>query len=630
MCGITGIWSVTGEPIDKQLIAHMNQQQLHRGPDDQGVYVAAGIGLGNCRLAIIDLSPAGHQPMSNEDGSIWITFNGEIYNFQTLRAEIEQRGHCLKSRTDTEVIIHLYEEYGEEFLRYLRGMFALAIWDSREQQLLLARDRLGKKPLYYFYDGQRLVFASEIKAVLADPAVPRRVRLEALPAYLTYGYVPTPDTLFADIQRMPPGHLLLVRPGDLQVRRYTDGDVARPQLPPAGYNEADYIQEIRRLFREAVALRMITDVPLGAFLSGGLDSTAIVAVMSELNSQPVKTFAIGFADEPSYNELEYARLAARHYDTDHHEFVVRAEALDLAPRLVQHYGEPFADSSAIPTYLVAQFTRQHVTVALSGDGGDELFAGYERFAAARLAQAYRRVPAWIRRLIALTLDRLPESTAYHDVTRRGRRFTHGAEQSLLAGYLSWVSIFNSELRTRVLNHKLNPDLVPDYQAIWDAAGGDEIARLLYLNIHTYLPDDLLVKADRTSMANSLEVRSPFLDQELVRFAAAIPSTFKLKGTTTKYILKQAFADLVPPEILHRPKHGFGVPVGRWFRTSWRDYLRETLLSPRALQRGYFSEAGLRWLIDQHLSGKRDFGHALWALLTLELWHQAFIDDNTIN
>lgn len=626
MCGITGVWSRTGEPIDQQLIACMNQQQIHRGPDDQGVYASTGIGLGNCRLAIIDLSPAGHQPMSNEDGSIWIAFNGEIYNFQTLRAQMEQRGHSLKSRSDTEVIIHLYEEYGEEFLSYLRGMFALAIWDSRKQQLLLARDRLGKKPLYYFFNGQRLVFGSEIKAVLADPTVPRRVRLNALPTYLTYGYVPTPETLFTDIQRLPAGHILLAQSNGLKIYSYTDSDVAHPLAPPSSYSEADYIREIRRLFREAVALRMITDVPLGAFLSGGLDSTAVVAVMSELSSQPVKTFAMGFADEPSYNELDYARLAARHYGTDHHEFVVQADALDLAPRLVQHYGEPFADSSAIPTYLVAQFTHQHVTVALSGDGGDELFAGYERFAAARLAQTYRRVPAPIRRLIASILDHLPESTAYRDIVRRSRRFTHGAEQSLLAGYLSWVSIFNQELRTGLLNHSLHPNQVPDYRVYWDTIAGDDLARLLYLNIQTYLVDDLLVKADRTSMAASLEVRSPFLDQELVRFAAAIPSQLKLKGTTTKHILKQAFADVVPAEILHRPKHGFGVPVGRWFRTSWRDYLQETLLSPRALQRGYFSIDGLRGLIDQHLSGQRDLGHALWTLLTLELWHQAFIDE----
>ncbi|MEW5957100.1 MAG: asparagine synthase (glutamine-hydrolyzing) [Chloroflexota bacterium] len=627
MCGITGIWNKAGEPVEERLVARMNRQQLHRGPDDQGVYVAAGIGLGNCRLAIIDLSPAGHQPMSNEDGSIWIAFNGEIYNFQTLRTELERRGHRLVSRTDTEVIIHLYEEYGEEFLRHLRGMFALAIWDSRRQQLLLARDRLGKKPLHYFYNGQRLVFASEIEALLADPLVPRRVRVEAIPAYLTYGYAPTPDTLFADIQRLPPGHRLMVGPTGLSIRPYADSDVARPQPAPPGYGEADYIQEIRRLFREAVALRMITDVPLGAFLSGGLDSTAVVAVMSELSSQPVKTFAIGFSDEPSFNELEYARLAAQRYGADHHEFVVRAEALDLVPRLVRHYGEPFADSSAIPTYLVSHFTRQHVTVALSGDGGDELFAGYERFAAARLIQIYRRVPTWARRLVSLALDRLPESTAYRDLVRRGRRFTYGAEQSVLAGYLSWVSIFNEELRRSVLNHTLSSGRVPDYGDCWDGVMGDDLARLLYLNIQTYLPDDLLVKADRTSMANSLEVRSPFLDQELVRFAATIPSQLKLKGMATKYILKRALADWVPSEILHRSKHGFGVPVGRWFRTSWRDYMQETLLSKRARQRGYFSEPGLRRLIDQHLAGQRDFGHALWTLLTLELWHQIFIDED---
>jgi asparagine synthase (glutamine-hydrolysing) len=614
MCGICGYINLNGKPTDQEIVERMNQTLVHRGPDDAGV--------------VIDLA-GGRQPMSNEDSSVWVICNGEIYNFRTLRAELEQRGHQLTSYSDTEVITHLYEEYGNEFLRHLRGMFALAIWDSRQQRLLLARDRVGKKPLFYFHDGRQFIFASEIKAILAHPAVTRRVRVEAIPAYLTYGYVPTPDTLFANIQRLPPGHLLTVDAQGLRVRPYTDSDVARPRPAPVGYGQQDYVREVRRLFREAVALRMISDVPLGAFLSGGLDSTAVVAVMSELSAEPVKTFAIGFADEPSFNELEYARLAAQRYGTDHYEFVVQAEAWDLIPKLVWHHDEPFADSSAIPTYLVAQLTRQHVTVALSGDGGDELFAGYERFAAARLVQRYRRVPGWIRRLVLSTLDFLPESTAYRDVVRRARRFAQGAELPLLEGYLGWVSIFSDELRDQILDRTLEFTSISDYHQYWDDVAGDDIARLLYLNIQTYLLDDLLVKADRASMANSLEVRSPFLDSELVRFAATIPSELKLKGTTTKHILKQAFADLVSPEIVHRPKHGFGVPVGRWFRTSWRDYIQEMLLSPRALQRGYFAEEGLRWLIDQHVSGRRDFGHALWTLLTLELWHQSFIDGEAV-
>jgi asparagine synthase (glutamine-hydrolysing) len=628
MCGICGYINLNGHPAGREIVERMNRVLVHRGPDDAGVLIDDLIALAMRRLAVIDLA-GGRQPMSNEDGSVWVICNGEIYNFQTLRAEMEQRGHQLASYSDTEVIIHLYEEYGQEFPRHLRGMFALAIWDSRQQRLLLARDRVGKKPLFYFHDGQQFIFASEIKAILVHPAVPRRVRVEAVPAYLTYGYVPTPDTLFADIQRLPPGHLLTVDAQGLRVRPYTDSDVARPQPAPVGYDQQDYVREIRGLFREAVALRMISDVPLGAFLSGGLDSTAVVAVMSELSTEPVKSFAIGFADEPSFNELEYARLVARRYGADHHEFVVQAEAWDLIPKLVWHYDEPFADSSAIPTYLVSQLTRQHVTVALSGDGGDELFAGYERFAAARLAQRYCRLPGWIRRLVSSTLDFLPESTAYRDLVRRARRFARGAALPLLEGYLGWVSIFSDELRDQILLQTSELAPVPDYRQYWDDVEGDDIARLLYLNIQTYLLDDLLVKADRTSMANSLEVRSPFLDSELVRFAATIPSELKLKGTTTKHILKQAFADLVPPEIVHRPKHGFGVPVGRWFRTSWRDYIQEILLSPRALQRGYFDEGGLRWLIDQHLSGQRDFGHALWTLLTLELWHQNFIDGEII-
>jgi asparagine synthase (glutamine-hydrolysing) len=637
MCGISGWFQINSKIATKDStssIESMTAAIAHRGPDDRGAVVFNDATLGMTRLSIIDLM-GGHQPIANENEDCCIVFNGEIYNFLDLRTELKAKGYRFRTRSDTEVVLRAYEEWGDDCLQRLRGMFALAIYDSRSgnsgsvdcvgktPRLFLARDRVGKKPLYYYRDKNRIIFGSEIKAILAHPLVHRRVCRNILPLYLTYGYVPEPYTFFEEIYELAPGHKLVVEGGEITIEQYW-------KLPPQGVDielsEKQYIERLRELFEDAVMARLVSDVPLGAFLSGGVDSAAVVAFMTRSMNQPVKTFAIGFADEASFNELEYSRAVAKEFRSDHHEFLVSPDAIDLLPKLVWHYDQPFADSSAIPSYLVAQMAREHVKVTLTGDGGDELFAGYERFAAAQLAENYSRTPHFLQNIAKRLLGSLPESTSYRNFVRRARRFVDSAALPLNERYLHWVGIFSSELISDLLVDRSDFNPVAHFQTYFDSGQEtDLIGELLSVNMKTYLPGDLLVKTDRMTMANSLEARCPFLDQHLAEFAAGIPSKLKLKGMTTKYILKRALQGIVPDEIIHRKKHGFGVPVGRWFRTNLKRYLHETLLSPEALQRGYFHESPLRRLINEHQSGKRDHGHRLWALLTLEIWHRIFID-----
>ena len=605
----------------------------HRGPDDWGAAHFRDAALAMTRLSIIDLE-GGHQPMTNDRKDCSIVFNGEIYNFLDLRKELQAKGHRFKTHSDTEVVLRAYEEWGDDCLDRLRGMFTLAIYDSRvavngstrrvgsSSRLLLARDRVGKKPLYYYRDENRIIFGSEIKAILVHPAVERAVRRSSLPLYLTYGYVPAPYTFFENIYELAPGHKLVVQHGNVAIEQYWHLPV---QSVDRELSEKQYIGRLRELFEEAVRVRLVSDVPLGAFLSGGIDSAAVVAFMSRMMNEPVKTFSIGFTDEPSFNELEHARKVAGTFNTDHHEFLVTADAIDLLPQLVWHYDQPFADSSAIPSFLVARMTREHVKVALTGDGSDELFAGYERFAAARLAETYRRLPRLLQISMKQLFASMPEATTYNSFVRRARRFVDSAALPLTERYLNWVGIFSPSLINELLADESDSDPISHFQSYFDPSYDDSIGQLLTVNMKTYLPGDLLVKTDRMTMANSLEARCPFLDQELLQFAAGIPSKLKLKGTTAKYILKQALTGILPNEIIRRKKHGFGVPVGRWFRNSLKRYLHETLLNPEALQRGYFDESSLRRLIEEHQSGKRDHGHRLWALLTLEIWHRLFID-----
>jgi asparagine synthase (glutamine-hydrolysing) len=641
MCGICGVLHFDNSPVDSTALSRMVETIRHRGPDDSGTWVDGGVGLGNTRLAIIDLSPAGHQPLSNETGEVWIAFNGEIYNFQSLRPEVESRGHTFRSRTDTETIVHLFEDRGIECLQSLRGMFALALWDGRKREMWLARDRLGKKPLYYFADGQRLIFGSEIKCILAYPDVPRTLNRRVLPLYLAYGYIPAPETIYAGIRMLRPGYWLRVSTGQIEERAYWEVPIPTPVAPRQERGEAEWAEALLDQLREAVRLRLISDVPLGAFLSGGLDSSAVVALMAEAASGPVKTFAMGFAGEPSYDETAHARIVAGHLATDHHEFIVEPQTVDLVAQLAWHLDQPFGDSSIIPTYLVSKLAREHVTVALTGDGGDELFAGYERFHAAQLARRYRVVPAFAHRGLMAVARRLPQGTGYHDLGRRVLRFVSRARLPLPEQYLGWVGVMAPELVDElmgIVGAGLAPapvwagarpaptSVVSHYESYFRVNNGrDPLPALLDVNLRTYLPDDLLIKADRMSMAASLEARSPFLDHVLVEFASAMPVDLKLRNGVGKYILKRALAGKLPEEILNRKKHGFGMPIGKWFRTTLREYLTDTLLSPRAAQRGLLDPPTVRRMVNDHLSGGRDYGFALWTLMMLEVWAQQNLD-----
>ncbi|MBI5958783.1 MAG: asparagine synthase (glutamine-hydrolyzing) [Chloroflexi bacterium] len=630
MCGLCGILNLDGSPADREILHAMNDTLIHRGPDQGAEVLIWQCGLANRRLAILDLSPDAALPMRSTDGHITLAYNGEIYNYPELRRTLEADGYIFRTGADTEAVIALYQRYGVNFLDHLRGMFGLALWDDQRQMLLLARDRLGKKPLYYYKNNHRLIFGSEIKALLRHPDVPRVPARSLTPLVLAYGYVPAPLTFFEDIRMLPPGHVLTCRNGIITTRAYWTPPSAAGAEPDA--SEEDYLEELRATLEEAVRLRLLSDVPLGAFLSGGLDSSLIVAYMARHTAGRVKTFSIGFTGEESFDETAYARRVADLFDTDHHEFIVEPDAIDLLPFLVWHHDQPFADSSAIPTYLVSQYTREHVTVALTGDGSDELFAGYERFYAANLAEDYRRLPGFVRQGMKTVTDLLPEATSYRGIAQRARRFVSGGTLPPAEAYFSWVRLFDDEQIEMLCVDEMEDSPSAHFQSVFDLHAVDQrrdlTAQLLDVNLTTYLPDDLLIKMDRSSMAASLEARAPFLDHKLLELAACIPSNLKLNGKTTKHILKQAATGVLPDEIIHRPKHGFGVPVGRWFRDNLETYTRDLLLDPQALGRGYFHEGVVRQLLDEHSSGKRNHGQRIWTLLTFEWWHRLFIDPST--
>lgn len=628
MCGITGkLHFDLNHPVDPALIHRLNGVLLHRGPDDEGVWTGGQIGLGQRRLAIIDLSPTGHQPMSNEDGTIWLTFNGEIYNHPQLRVELEQRGHRYRGGSDTETILHLYEEYGRDCVKQLRGMFAFALWDAKRQALLLARDRFGKKPLLYSVLPDGLVFASELKALLQDEQVPLAVDERALHHYLSLGYVPGAQTALRQICKLPPASTLLWQNGQLSIERYW----SLPYQPKLTISEDEAAEQTLALLREATRLRLLSDVPLGAFLSGGIDSSAVVACMAESMNEPVKTFSIGFEDD-SFDERPFARLVAQRYATDHHEFVVKPDALAVLPELVWAYGEPFADSSALPTYYVAQMTRRHVTVALNGDGGDEAFAGYERYVAQQLAGHYERIPGWLRQgLITPLARRLPEPAGHKNPVRRFKHFVLAQAVPPERRYARWLTMMDSATRqglyTPAFAQQVNGlDTIEPLVAAQAAADSREwLDQVLFADNTTYLPDDLLVKVDIATMCHSLEGRSPFLDHHLAEFAARLPSSYKLRGRNGKYILKKALAGLLPAEILQREKSGFAVPLAQWFRTELRPVAYQVLLDPHTLQRGMFDATALRRLLDEHSSGRVNHRNRIWALLMLELWFRTYVD-----
>lgn len=629
MCGICGkVFFDRSRLIERETIEKMSAALRHRGPDDSGVYTSGHVGLGHRRLSIIDLSPAGRQPMANEDESLWLVCNGEIYNFEELRRELAALGHVFRSGTDAEVILHLYEEEGYGCVARLRGMFAFGLWDSRAQTLFLARDRVGKKPLVYTVADNAFIFASEIKALLEDPAVEVAVNDEALHHYLTYQYIPGPQTIFRSIHKLPPAHTLVLRDGRLSLQRYWKLSYGEKCGRPC---ETAYVEELTEIFGEAVRIRLRSDVPLGAFLSGGIDSSATVAFMSKSMARPVKTFSIGF-EESDYNELEYARMVARHFNTEHTEYTVRPDALDILPKLVRCYDEPFADPSAVPTYYVAQLTKQHVTVALNGDGGDESFAGYERYVASKFAEVYLRIPCAVRRmLIEKAVGSLPYREHRWSPVRRIKRFIEGCSGDLVQSYLNWMCYFTEDMKARLYTPDFKErvygiDSPAITAALFRQADADNtLERLLFVDTNLYLPYDLLVKADIACMAHGLEARSPFLDHRLMEFAASLPPRMKLRGRQTKYILKKAFERILPPSVLYRRKMGFGVPLQRWFRNELRELAYSVLLDARTVSRGYFRSDQVRRLLDEHTNLQADHSYRLWALLWLELWHRIFID-----
>jgi asparagine synthase (glutamine-hydrolysing) len=621
MCGIAGIVEVGGRAVDRDLLTAMTTVQAHRGPDGDGFVCRDGVGFGHRRLAIIDLV-SGDQPMPNDDRSAWIVFNGEIYNYRELREELEARGTRFRTQSDTEVILRAYEAYGPECVTRLRGMFAFAILDERARQVFLARDRVGIKPLVYHWNGRRLLFASELKGILEASDVPRELDLEALGEYLGYHYVAAPRTIFRTVRKLPPASTLTLSldGGAPRVARYWTLRFS----PQARVSESEWIEGLRAHLAQAVRSHMISDVPIGAFLSGGLDSSTVVALMAQASSAPVRTFSIGFA-ESDFDELAYARQVAARYGTDHYELVVKPSALDVLPKLAWHFDEPFADSSAIPTYYVSKITREHVTVALSGDGGDENFAGYRRYARAqelhdRLDRGVLRLARPLLRLAAGVLPVGAPGQAYAGL--------------LGAGDFGRYHRLMTYERSETLRHLLSADLRGAIAAPGPArfsglaselGAPDYVSALQLIDVNTYLPEDILTKVDRASMAVSLESRVPLLDHVLMEYAATIPSTLKLRDGQGKYILKRAMASSLPGDILTRRKMGFGVPLGDWFRGELREMVRDVLLSQAARERGLFRTAGIARLIEAHDTGRRDYSARLWALVCLELWMGQWLD-----
>ena len=636
MCGICGLLNLDGKnTVAESIVRRMTAVQRHRGPDDDGYLCEPGIGLGFCRLAILDLTPAGHQPMSNEDGRIWLVFNGEIYNFQELVPVLEEAGHRFRSRSDSEVIIHAYEQWGTACLERLNGMFAFAIWDSRSRSVFIARDRLGVKPLYYWSNGTHLAFSSELKALLALPWVPHRLNPHALQAYLRYEYVPAPESIFYSIQKLPAGHFLQMRldgsaqgmlTADWQPRRYWD--VHFQNLETSERSIDDYAQELRTLLKAAVARRLISDVPLGVFLSGGIDSSSIVALMTEVSRERPKTFSIGF-EEKTFNELDYAQVVARHFDTEHHVETLKPDANDLIQTIASILDEPFADASALPTYLVSRMARQHVTVALAGDAGDELFAGYNWYRAQKLASvSVDHLPRGVRQQLGYFASRIPPTSKKKGLLNIGRRFLDGAVLPPEMQHARWQTFWqDDDLAHLLLTPENERSRTADQQflELFAASGShDALDQQQYADIKRYLADDILFKVDRMSMAVSLETRGPFLDYTLVEFAARLPASLRLRGLSGKYLLKRAMHDVLPKQILHRPKLGFNIPYKNWLRHELRGLLLDALSPAHLHKQGLFQPRYVEILIHEHLEGVRDHAHKLWQLLIFQLWAEHYL------
>ena len=624
MCGIAGIVSADRtERIEHSTVHRMCQAIVHRGPDDEGILAKANTGLGMRRLSIIDVA-GGHQPIFNEDRSAWIVFNGEIYNFPELRPELEAKGHRFATNTDTEMIVHLYEEMGADCVKKLRGMFAFALWDDRRKSLLIARDRLGKKPLHYALHNGKLYFASEIKSILAVAPELAEVNRPALMQYMYLGYIPDPATAFVGIHKLPPAHTLEFERGEIRIRKYWD-------LPEYGTHhpksEEECLEELETRLAEAVRIRLISDVPLGAMLSGGTDSSTVVALMARASSAPVKTFAIGFT-QADFDESKYARIVAEKFGTEHHELILEPDVVGTLEKLTSSMEEPFSDPSMLPTYFVSRLARQHVTVALSGDGGDELFAGYERYGIQQRRQMLSWVPQGVRRMYREKLfPLLPKGML-------GRRLSYSLS-------LPWKERYAEEMCFVPAFEREMPLLTPEFRAALSEGGNpidilmryfeqapahDPISQMLYVDTKTYLVEDILTKVDRMSMLTSLEVRVPILDHLFVEWVTQLGPEWKMRGGKQKYIFRKLAERVgVPKEVLYRPKQGFALPLVHWMRHEMKDLILGVLLDPRTLQRGYFDPAGVRRLLDEHFSGRRNSSGHIWRLLIFELWHRNFLE-----
>ena len=626
MCGIVGKIAIRGwGPLDREILERMCAALEHRGPDSVGVFHEENAGLGIRRLRVVDLV-TGDQPIFSEDGSVVVVLNGEIYNFRELRERLWGQGHRFATEGDTEVIVHLYEEHGLDCVRHMHGMFAFALWDRRRRRLLIARDRVGKKPLFYSLGASGLCFSSELRSLLEDPDVERVLDPRAVDYFLAYGYVPSPFSIFKAVRKLPPAHTLVFEDGKATTARYWRLDYSR-KLKVSDPRELH--EPIRQHLRQATRRRMIADVPLGAFLSGGIDSSAVVAAMAEASNDSVKTFSIGFESE-AFDELQHARRISERFETDHHEFIIRPDAIEMVPKIVRQYGEPFADASAIPSFYLSQLTRKHVTVALNGDGGDESFGGYTRYVSNRLAARLDHLPATFRRAVAAQAERLGggQLTSF---SNKARRLIDGLALDPALRYERYMSWFDDTRRPRLYTDEFAAFVsrAPGGGIMiepWDeASGNDVLDKMLEVDVTTYLPGDLITKIDIATMAYALEARSPLLDHQLMEFAASIPADMKVRGREKKWIFRQALRGWIPDEILDRPKQGFSVPIGEWFRNELRDMVRDVLLDPGALGRGYFRPATVVSMLERQSAGDDAETKPLWALFMLELWHREFID-----
>jgi len=633
MCGICGFVSnKESQRIDRYFLSKMNKVMHHRGPDDDGIYLGCAVnanefmvGLGHRRLSIIDLSTQGHQPMSNENGTVWIVYNGEIYNFIELKDYLIKKGHQFKSHTDTEVIIHLYEEKGKECLQYLRGMFAFAIWDDKRKSLFAARDRLGVKPFYFYFDHDKLIFASEVKSILESQKVNAQVNRQVIDSYLTLGYVPAPQTMFVGIEKLKPGYTLSYERGNLHIEKYWDIDGIE-QGTDRG--EKYYVEQFQALLYDCVKIRLISDVPLGVFLSGGIDSSTVVGLMSRMTGgRPVKTFCVGYQDKQA-SELEYARIIAKRFNTDHHEYCLEpTDFYDFIPKLVWHFDEPVVEAAAIPLYFISKLAREHVTVLLSGEGADELFGGYSIYNQMRIIENYRKIPAFIRHGF------LDESILnFIHATKKKQKIREWLTLPLEKRYLGVSTEIGESIKNQLYTESFNNEVKSRFsghgylQAYFNAVSQkDTLSKMLYVDTKVWLPDDLLIKADKMSMATSVELRVPFLDYKLVEFSAGLPSKYKIKNNITKYLLKKSVQDLLPNDIIFRNKKGFPVPINAWFKGDFSDKAADILLNQRSVDRGYFDRNYVTRLIGMHKDGKENYSKLLFSLMVLEIWHKTFID-----